>query len=60
MFIRNVGGLLDVNYILNRNFVRNCEGTKSVYTFPVQINLFSRIIGGLVRLADYRGGGLWR
>ena len=26
-----------------------------VYIFSVQMHLFSRIIGGLVRLADYRG-----
>ena len=62
--IRYIGGLFGANYILNRHFVSenawrrpNCEVAEYIrtYTFSVQTNLFSRIIGGLVRLADYRG-----
>ena len=56
-----------VNYILDRHFVsenawprRNCEVAEYLYTFSVQTNLFSRIIGGLVKLVDLlkRGGGI--
>ena len=59
LFIRYIGGLLGVNYILNRHFISenawrrwNCEGAEYVSTFSVQTNSFSRIIGGLMRLAD--------